>query len=77
MAYVIDCNIVDRDEDRIRVVVSFYGEDQDDAQDACDTFADTWPEIVRADSEGRLIIEESEIPDDEFPELEEEEPSSQ
>jgi hypothetical protein len=77
MAYLIQCHIVEPDEARIRMVVSFFGTDQDDAQDAYDTYFDQNINLGKIDKEERLVIEEDTIPDDELPEVEEEEEEEQ
>jgi hypothetical protein len=73
MAYVIECHVIDPDEDRIRMTVSFWGEDKEDAEEAQDQYAGAIPELVVADKEERLVVEEAEIDDEDLPVLEEEE----
>jgi hypothetical protein len=74
MAYVIECHIVeeatDTQDPRIQTVVSFYGEDEADAQDAYDRYFEQNINLGKIAAEGHLLEEESEIPDDQLPELE-------
>jgi hypothetical protein len=77
MAYCIQCHIVEPDEEKIKVVVSFYGENEEDAQDAYDAYFDQNLNLEKIDKEERLVVEEGEIPDDQLPELEEDEAEPQ
>jgi len=72
MAYLIQCHIVEPDEEKIKCVVCFYGEDEEEAQEAYDAQFGKSLTLAKIDEEKRLIVEESEIPDDQLPELEEE-----
>jgi hypothetical protein len=77
MAYVIEAHVIDPDEDRIRMTVSFWGEDKEDAEEAQDQYAGKIPELVLAEKEDRLVIEEAEIEDDDIPEIEDDEEEEQ
>ncbi len=72
MAYLIQCYIIEPDEEKIKVGVCFYGEDEAEAQEAYDDYFHTNLNLGKIDKEERLVVEEGEIPDSELPELEEE-----
>ena len=70
MAYAIQCHIVDPAEERIRMTVTFYGETEKEAQEIYDEWYGKKIELSKVDDAGDLLEEEGEIPDDELPELE-------
>ena len=73
MAYIIQCHIVEPEEEQIRVVVSFYGADEDEAQAAYDEYFEKDINLGKLEKEGVIVEEEGAIPDDEVPQVEEEE----
>lgn len=72
MAYVIQCHIVDDDE-QIRCSVSFYGATEEEAQEAYDEYFEKMKPLVDAEARGSLVEDEGDIDDQDRPELEEEE----